>query len=94
MNIFPKDIKIMRLKKSELVDYMHRNGHFSPNNHNTFDEKSIYNNLEDGEITSFNTIPSMKTLITLDQFTFDDKHVYERSIFEQIEHLDYNLKPL
>lgn len=43
---------------------------------------------------SFHTIPSMKALITLDQFTFDDKHVYEKSIFEQIEHLDYNLKPL
>jgi hypothetical protein len=45
-------------------------------------------------MSSFHTIPSMKALITLDQFTFDDKHVYEKSIFEQIEHLDYNLKPL
>ena len=84
----------MRLQKSEHVDYMHRQGHFSPNNHNNFIEGNIYSNLEDGEIQSFQTIPSMKNLITLEQFTFDDKHAYEKSIFEQIEHLDYNLKPL
>lgn len=84
----------MQLQKSELVDYMHRNGHFQPSNHNIFDEKSLYTNLEEGEINSFHILPSIKALITLEQFTFDDKHVYEKSIFDQIEHLDYNLKPL
>ena len=73
---------------------MYRNGHFSPNDHVHFEDRGFYESLEESNLQNFETIPSIKTLILLDQFTFDDKHIYERSIFEQVEHLDYNLKPL
>lgn len=33
MNMFPKDIKVMKLQKSEHVDYMYRYGHFSSSDH-------------------------------------------------------------
>ena len=94
MNVFPKEIHVMKMQKSEQYDFMHKKGHFSPSNHSTFEDSYLYSNFEDGFLNSMITIPSIKTLITLESMTFEDKRTFEKSIFDQIESLDYNLKPI
>ena len=80
MNIFPKEVNLMNLQGNEFKEYIHQHSHYSK--HTAFEDTSFFKNAETNEVHSLRTIPSVKTLISIEGLTFADKAIFEKSIFD------------
>ena len=80
MNVFPKDIGLYKLEFNEFRETFYQHSYYDKNS--DFEEFPFFNNYETGEVKSFLTIPSPKTLMTMSPFVKDEKSHFDMHIFD------------
>ena len=91
MNLFPKDLSLFELQSNEFKDLFPQHSHFKSDN---LEDSLLFSNQEEGDLNSLTTLASTKTMLMLDSLTFTDKAIFEKSIFDQVENLEFDMTPL
>lgn len=89
MNLLPKEIGLFKIQENDNKEGFYQNAYFDAKTDGT-EDNNYFQNFEQGEISSFMTIPSVKTILLMGPYTKEEKSLYEKSLFE-LDSLDYDL---